>query len=252
MKGKNLVLIFSGVFLLWAVSAVLIGLFVDVNYRGIAGDMFGAVNALFSGLAFAGLIYTIAIQRKELQEQQKAIKMQTEELSLQRRAIEIQNEELRMQREETARSADQLESQKNLMSLQIAMTTVNEMLKLKNKRIELIGYKLNGQVEKGLSAFTELVRRHYFEKFPITIDQAEFRSYFTSFFDILRYIHSSDLTPDQKMILANLLNIDTSDSEIFILYKAIENDQEKMMLLYMYGFKERSEIINLNRSANTF
>lgn len=34
--------------------------------RGTFGDQFGAVNALFSGLAFAGLIYTIILQRKDL------------------------------------------------------------------------------------------------------------------------------------------------------------------------------------------
>ena len=33
--------------------------------RGQFGDMFGAVNALFSGLAFAGLIITLILQRNE-------------------------------------------------------------------------------------------------------------------------------------------------------------------------------------------
>ncbi|HWY09838.1 MAG TPA: hypothetical protein VN026_00865, partial [Bacteroidia bacterium] len=35
--------------------------------RGVFGDKFGAVNALFSGLAFAGIIFTILLQRKELE-----------------------------------------------------------------------------------------------------------------------------------------------------------------------------------------
>ena len=34
--------------------------------RGLFGDMFGAMNALFGGLAFAGIIYTILLQRVEL------------------------------------------------------------------------------------------------------------------------------------------------------------------------------------------
>lgn len=34
--------------------------------RAAFGSMFGAVNALFAGLAFAGLIYTILLQRAEL------------------------------------------------------------------------------------------------------------------------------------------------------------------------------------------
>ena len=41
--------------------------------RGQFGDLFGAVNALFSGLAFAGLIITIRQQNKNLEYQQRAI-----------------------------------------------------------------------------------------------------------------------------------------------------------------------------------
>jgi predicted aspartyl protease len=34
--------------------------------RGLFGDTFGAMNALFSGLAFAGIVYTILVQRSEI------------------------------------------------------------------------------------------------------------------------------------------------------------------------------------------
>jgi hypothetical protein len=53
--------------------------------RGLFGDMFGAVNALFSGLAFAGVLYTIMLQRRELE-------MQREELRLSRRELSAQNQ----------------------------------------------------------------------------------------------------------------------------------------------------------------
>jgi hypothetical protein len=53
--------------------------------RGQFGDLFGGVNALFTGLAFAGVIYTILLQSSEL---------------------ELQREELRLTREELHRSAD--------------------------------------------------------------------------------------------------------------------------------------------------
>ena len=39
--------------------------------QGLFGDMFGAVNALFSGFAFWGLIITIRQQKKEIDEQKK-------------------------------------------------------------------------------------------------------------------------------------------------------------------------------------
>lgn len=59
--------------------------------RGTFGDMFGSVNALFSGLALAGIILTILLQRKEL-------KLQREELRDTRAEFETQNETLKLQR----------------------------------------------------------------------------------------------------------------------------------------------------------
>lgn len=43
----------------------------DWIVRGLFGDMFGAINALFSGLAFAGLIITFLLQREELKAQRQ-------------------------------------------------------------------------------------------------------------------------------------------------------------------------------------
>ncbi len=55
--------------------------------RGQFGDLFGSVNALFSGLAFAGLLYTIHLQSQELS-------LQREELALQRKEMSLSREEL--------------------------------------------------------------------------------------------------------------------------------------------------------------
>ena len=49
--------------------------------RGQFGDLFGSVNALFSGLAFLGLIYAILLQRKELSLQREELKLQREEMA---------------------------------------------------------------------------------------------------------------------------------------------------------------------------
>lgn len=59
--------------------------------RGTIGDMFGSINALYSGLAFAGIIFTILLQRKELS-------FQRQELKQTRKEFEIQNETLKLQR----------------------------------------------------------------------------------------------------------------------------------------------------------
>lgn len=41
------------------------------NERGLFGDMFGAVNALFSALAFAAVAYAIFLQRNQLVAQER-------------------------------------------------------------------------------------------------------------------------------------------------------------------------------------
>ncbi len=65
----------------WVLSGIVI-YYVSPNWsdRGTIGDMFGAVNALFSGLAFVGLIYTILIQREEIQMNREEIEMNRKEL----------------------------------------------------------------------------------------------------------------------------------------------------------------------------
>lgn len=64
--------------------ALLKHLYSEPGDRGTAGDQFGGVTALFSGLAFAGLIITLYIQRKELELQRKELRESNKEFALQR------------------------------------------------------------------------------------------------------------------------------------------------------------------------
>ena len=73
--------------------------------RGQFGDMFGAVNALFSGLAFAEIIITILLQRQELVAQRQQLELNRievaltrEEMMLARLEQEKQNETFHKQR----------------------------------------------------------------------------------------------------------------------------------------------------------
>ena len=53
----------------------------DWPTRGIIGDSFGLLNALYSGLAFAGLIYAILLQRQDLALQREELSLTRVELS---------------------------------------------------------------------------------------------------------------------------------------------------------------------------
>ncbi|MDF2176999.1 hypothetical protein P2G88_01865 [Aliiglaciecola sp. CAU 1673] len=80
------------VVMMWLINGFIYPLFVTgLNDRALNGDAFGAVNSLFSGLAFAGLIYTILMQKKELQLQREALSRQHEEMQESRGEQELQN-----------------------------------------------------------------------------------------------------------------------------------------------------------------
>jgi|GEM_PF-6872014 len=56
---------------IWLLSWLLIHFCVDKENVGTFGDQFGAVNALFSGLALAGVIYTLIQQQHEMTAQRR-------------------------------------------------------------------------------------------------------------------------------------------------------------------------------------
>lgn len=88
-----------GVIALWGLSWILIDKYIDSpTDQGTFGDMFGAVNALFSGLAFAGLIVTLLYQKEELKLQREELAQTREELKGQREEFEEQNKTMKRQR----------------------------------------------------------------------------------------------------------------------------------------------------------
>lgn len=100
MFSMSRIIFFSviGVFILWSLTFLLFFLKDQTFSRGEFGDMFGAVNALFSGLAFAGLIITLLLQRQELTLQREELEQTREELKNQRVEFEKENETLKYQR----------------------------------------------------------------------------------------------------------------------------------------------------------
>ena len=78
-------------------ALVLFSLLSNREDRAAFGDMFGAINALFAGLALGGVIYTIILQQRELALQRRELKLTRRELLGQKEQMEHQNETLRLQ-----------------------------------------------------------------------------------------------------------------------------------------------------------
>lgn len=110
-KFKLLIVLFISVIMLQLVYAFIVFLcFKELSDRGLFGDMFGGITALFSGLAFAGMIYAIVLQSIEL--------------SLQREELKLTREEMKASREEQARSAN---AQTELVEKQLLTARIQGM-----------------------------------------------------------------------------------------------------------------------------
>lgn len=98
-KMKTLYILLGLVFIIWTTSYILIFLFIEKDRHGTFGDTFGAINSLFSGLAFAGIIYTILLQRKELELQRQELRETRKELERAANAQESSGQQLKRQAE---------------------------------------------------------------------------------------------------------------------------------------------------------
>ena len=101
----------AGWFISWALITWKLG---NPGQPGAFGDMFGAVNALFSGLAFAGVIVAILMQREELSLQRKVLVETRRELA---RSAEAQEEQVKVMRRqsETLRVTAELNARTSMM-----------------------------------------------------------------------------------------------------------------------------------------
>lgn len=122
---KPLLLLLALVVLVWGVAAIGVWhSFPSLADRGMFGDMFGGINTLFSGLAFAGILFALHLQRQEL--------------VIQREELAAQREELRLTREELARTASAQEASQDALVRQ--STLMQSTARLNALRSLIDGY----------------------------------------------------------------------------------------------------------------
>ncbi|HLT24746.1 MAG TPA: hypothetical protein VK004_06440 [Ignavibacteria bacterium] len=127
---SKLVILFIVVIVLWlAVGVGVYFAFDNMEHRGQFGDLFGAANSLFSGLALAGVVFAIFLQRKDLA---------------------LQRAELRMSRDQLKRTADTQEKaertriqQANTMYITAKIEAYNAILEYYSDRAEISAGDMN-------------------------------------------------------------------------------------------------------------
>jgi Putative phage abortive infection protein len=210
----GLVLLLTAVVALWATSGWL--LHADKE-RGTFGDMFGAINALFSGLAFASLIYTVYLQRHELQMQREELRLTRDELQGQRLQLAAQNDVLRTQNFEN---------------------TFFQLLRLLNDTVNAIDLQRSADVTNhGRDCFTFFFGnfKNWHGRTKAEIPSAESHDviaaayskfygkyqsdvghYFRTLYNIIKFVHLSGV--ENKKFYTNLVRAQLSSHELLLLF----------------------------------
>ncbi len=225
-----------GVTVIWIISWILIDCIIDCpTTRGTFGDKFGAVNALFSGLAFAGLIITLLYQKEELKLQREELAQTREELKGQRTEFEEQNKTMKRQRFENTFF--------NMLSLQQEIVA-NLSFEYDQDAMISLRRMLDGQETPKIQAHGREVFMRMYENAKIDYDgkrygdgirniinnfdyaaysnigiTTRFDHYFRHLYRIYKYIDSSDIIDDdERYEYACIVRSQLSDYELVMLF----------------------------------
>lgn len=185
----------------------------NVDKAGAFGDSFGVLTSLFSGLAFAGIILTILLQREELRLQRKELQLTREEFKSQHSTFKHQNFEstffqmLRLHND-IVNSIDLSRSTK----LGIVVTSGRDCFVVFISRIEA-----NFQIEKRTTQnLTEedRINSAYGEFWEGA--KLELGHYFRYLYTIFKFIKISDI--ENKKLYSNIVRAQLSNQELVLLF----------------------------------
>ncbi len=229
---KSLLCAGLAVFAIWLLSWVLIDVFIADSDRGAFGDKFGAVNALFSGLAFAGLIVTLLYQKEELKLQRDELKETRNELNAQKLEFQEQNKTMKRQRFENTFF--------NMLSLQQEIVANISFDEVKT----IFDFNTHTQDEQRTSYNGRALFREMYLNLKVSIDKKQFYQgvkgaiqannysaysyisattrfdhYFRHLYRIFKYVDTSDLiTEDERYDYACIIRSQLSDYELVMLF----------------------------------
>lgn len=227
MKSKNeninwfpLIILFGIVINLWLASwyfTINSSELGDWGARSAFGDMFGSVNALFSGLAFAGVIYAIFLQRKELFLQRKELEQTRAELEGQKLQLEAQNRTLQKQNFENT-FFELLRSQNDIIN---SIDLVDENNKVTRGRdcfaVFFKRYKRawkRSVDSKGEIEDKQRINETYLEFY--NDNGSEFGHYFRTLYNIIKFVNASNI--ENKKFYTNLVRAQLSSFELALLF----------------------------------
>ncbi len=254
----GLLYLFIGIVLvLWIANLLLFLPYIkklEFQGAGEVGDIFGAANSLFSGLAMAGIIFTILLQKKEL-------KLQREELRATREEFTQQNTTLKLQRFENTFFQLVRLHQENVLNLSIwrkgpdplydkldASIREKVPVEIKGRNVfdtvlhelysEFPRYQFPPQYVPD-RAFIDLQKKLIDEKFTEYFLEygMPLEHYFNTLFEIFMFVDKSNLLaqPDKQFYLDILRAQLTPDEQYLLAYYSLSD---------AYGYPEMKFLID--------
>lgn len=212
--------------------------------QGLFGDQFGAVNALFSGLAFAGLIFTIILQKKELALQREELTQTREELRGQKEQLEIQNTTLKVQRFENTffQMLAQFQQIVNSITFTYYDKETNSIQTVTGRNafyvaFEVASHKSNLPDMKSFNTsgwyrgMRNIIKCHGMNGYMETFSPTYFDHYFRFLYRILKFVKNSPLVTnfDEEYEYTSMLRATLSRYElIWLYYNGLTYGKEKL------------------------
>lgn len=204
-------------FLMWDTGEIL-------KNRGKFGDSFGAVSALFAGLAFVILLYTMLLQKTELELQREALQGQNKTLQKQNKTL---------QKQDFGRAFFQL--------LGLHNEIVNSIELVRNIDRKEVTYS-------GRECFSRMsgeLEREEWESYEDFFDKSEFYigRYLRHLYSVIKFVDESDIT--EKNFYVGLIRAQLSTDELSVLscYGLSEQgaDFKNMMDRYNLSAEDESD-----------
>jgi len=213
------------------------------------GDSAGVVNAFFSALAFAGIIYTIYLQTKELALQRKELELTRDEMKGQKEEFITQNQTLKRQQFEnsffqmlnlqqdilkdiTCYNKEQYTIKKGVFLALSLDREFGENIRIMSGR-EVFYFLYEGPRNDSAGPILQGLKKTFKEKgiqdidnIFIRFDQFSFLHYFKHLFNIIEYVDQTDFLTqvnkakelEDRQFYVNIIKSQLSDYEVIWIY----------------------------------
>jgi hypothetical protein len=246
------------IFVVWLVAGLASNMYFDDPLRKNAfSDTFNALNALFSGFAFACLIFAVFMQREELSLQRKELILARNEAKATRLEIQGQKEQAILQNNTLSRQAFENTFFQLLMQHAgiLSEMTISDMGKTQKGRqcfsieFERIHQNYNNIQSSNQVSVENLLRTTCENLKPA--NQQQFGHYMRSLLTLYEFVDNGDIS--NKVLYANFISSQLSSPELSILMYTIifdKNYSRLKALVEKYGvLKELTQSDVVERSV---